>query len=274
MSRDVIITPASGLMEFKNSGNTLGQIELSTANVFSITGNISLGDASTDVYIGDGINNVDLLFEQAGAISGTTGVTVTLGTAGSFLSFGANITSGANISGNVVAGNVIASGLVSLSSVTKTGSNGVGNIGSSTSTFDTVFAKATSAQYADVAEYYIADQVYAPGTVLEFGGNNEVRETTQSHTTAIAGVVSSNPAVIMNSSLRHDNRVIIALLGRVPCCVQGPVGRGDLLVAGSTPGTAVRLDPAQYQPGCVIGKALEDCESDVLKTIEVVVGRI
>lgn len=110
MSRDVIITPASGLMEFKNSGNTLGQIELSTANVFSITGNISLGDASTDVYIGDGINNVDLLFEQAGAISGTTGVTVTLGTAGSFLSFGANITSGANISGNVAAGNVLTDG--------------------------------------------------------------------------------------------------------------------------------------------------------------------
>lgn len=176
--------------------------------------------------------------------------------------------------GNITCGNVIASGLVSLSSVTKTGSNGVGNIGAAASTFDTVFAKATSSQYADVAEYYVADAEYAAGTVLVFGGEQEVTLATASHDAAIAGVVSTNPAVVMNSGLDHNNRILVALLGRVPCRVQGPVSQGDRLVAGSVPGVAVRLDPAQYQPGCVIGKAIEDCESDMFKTIEVVVGRI
>jgi len=152
--------------------------------------------------------------------------------------------------------------------------NGVGNIGNATGFFDTIFAKATSAQYADVAEKYVADQPYPAGTVLEIGGSAEVRATTKYATTGIAGVVSSHPALIMNSGETSSNAVEVALLGRVPCRVTGTIRRGDLLVASEISGVATALDPTQYQPGSVIGKALADYDDTAEGMIEVLVGRL
>jgi hypothetical protein len=176
------------------------------------------------------------------------------------------------VTGNITGGNLITAGLVSLSSITKTGSNGVGNIGAAGSTFNTVFAKATSAQYADVAERYQADADYAPGTVLIIGGAQEVTASTHSHDTAVAGVISENPSYLMNSALDTVNSVAVALLGRVPCQVVGPIDRGDLLTTSAVPGTAGRLDPAKYLPGCVIGKALQNYHSEQPGMIEIAVG--
>ena len=101
------------------------------------------------------------------------------------------------------------------------GSNGVGNIGSSTTYFNTVFAKATSAQYADVAEKYTADADYPVGTVLRIGGIHEVSQTNSYHATNIVGTVSDKPAYVMNSGLAAEHVAIVALLGRVPCRVTG-----------------------------------------------------
>lgn len=150
-------------------------------------------------------------------------------------------------------------------------SNGVGNIGSSSTYFNTVFAKATSAQYADLAERYTADDQYLPGTVLIFGGPMEVTQSTQSHDPAIAGVVSTDPAYVMNGGLA--NGVTVALTGRVPCRVRGTIRKGDRMVSSDVPGVAERLDTSKYQPGCIIGKALEDFDGDA-GIIEVVVGRL
>jgi hypothetical protein len=177
-----------------------------------------------------------------------------------------------SVTGNVTGGNLITAGLVSLSSITKTGSNGVGNIGAAASTFNTVFAKATSAQYADVAERYQADADYPVGTVLIIGGAQEVTASTHSHDTAVAGVISENPSYLMNSGLQTANSVPVALLGRVPCQVVGTITRGQLLVTSSIPGTATALDHTKYVPGCVIGKALEDYNSNVAGIIEIAVG--
>jgi hypothetical protein len=152
--------------------------------------------------------------------------------------------------------------------------NAVANIGSPLYQWNTVFAKATSAQYADLAEMYCADSEYTPGTVLEFGGSDEVTITTQSHSTQIAGIVSTNPSYLMNSTLTCNNALEVALVGRVPCHVVGTIAKGDRLVSSSTPGTATRLDMSQYQPGCIIGKALEAYDSETVGTIEVAVGRI
>jgi hypothetical protein len=151
--------------------------------------------------------------------------------------------------------------------------NATANIGSATLSYNTIFAKATSAQYADLAEMYCADSEYTPGTVLEFGGSEEVTITTQSHGTQIAGIVSTNPSYLMNSTLTCVNAVQVALVGRVPCHVVGTIAKGDRLVASSTPGVATRLDMSQYQPGCIIGKALEAYNSETVGTIEVAVGR-
>jgi hypothetical protein len=167
------------------------------------------------------------------------------------------VTTGTLTGGNIVNGNA----------------NGIGNIGSSTTYFNTVFAKATSAQYADLAEMYCADAEYTPGTVLDFGGTEEITITTQSHSTQVAGIVSTTPSYLMNSTLTCVNAVQVALVGRVPCSVVGTIAKGDRLVASSTPGIATRLDMSQYQPGCIIGKALESYDSETVGTIEVAVGR-
>jgi hypothetical protein len=153
------------------------------------------------------------------------------------------------------------------------GANGVGNIGSSTTFFNTVFAKATSAQYADLAEMYVSDQNYPPGTVVEFGGEYEITISTQSHSTSVAGIVSTNPSYLMNSTQQGEHVLPIALTGRVPCQVQGPVRKGDVLVASATPGVAQRIG-ANWQPGCILGKAIEIIETAEIKTIEVAVGRL
>lgn len=148
--------------------------------------------------------------------------------------------------------------------------NGVGNIGSASTYFNTVFAKATSAQYADLAEKYLADKDYAPGTVMVIGGSQEVTASSKDHDSAVVGVVSTNPAYIMNSGLNQENTVTVALIGRVPCLVQGPIHRGDLLISAENGRARSEVSP---KPGCVIGKALENFDGDQ-GIIEIIVGKL
>jgi type IV secretory pathway TrbL component len=155
--------------------------------------------------------------------------------------------------------------------IVNAGTNGAGNIGATGATFNTVFARATTAQYADLAEIYTSDQQYSAGTVVIFGGEAEVTQSRDSHDTRIAGVVSTQPAYLMN----HDAvGVPVALQGRVPCRVLGPVNKGDRVVSSHIAGVAQALDPLQYQPGCIIGKALQAIDSADISIIEVVVGRV
>jgi len=83
---DVLITPASGKIDFKDSGgNVDATIQLDGSGNLAITnpgGDISIGDTTGDIYIGDGVNNVDLVFEQNGEIRGTGSQTITLGQSG------------------------------------------------------------------------------------------------------------------------------------------------------------------------------------------------
>jgi len=160
-------------------------------------------------------------------------------------------------------------GTLTLSSIATAG-NAVGNIGSLSNQFNTVFAKATSAQYADLAEKYLADADYSPGTVLSFGGTAEVTISTQDHDPVVAGVVSTRPAYQMNSGLTGDHVVTVALLGRVPCQVQGPVTVGAMMVSAGNGRARADANPAM---GTVIGKAVQAFDGDI-GTIEIVVGRL
>jgi hypothetical protein len=172
--------------------------------------------------------------------------------------------SGSNISN--VGGITVTS---TTTAITNGGTNGVGNIGTSGTYFNTVFAKATSAQYADVAENYSADTTYLPGTVLSIGGSAEVTVSLVDNDPLVVGVVSTQPAYLMNSTLDTDYPVAVALTGRVPCLVQGPINRGDMLVSAGNGSARAEKNPAM---GTVIGKALESIEGN--GTIEVVVGRL
>jgi hypothetical protein len=130
---------------------------------------------------------------------------------------------------------------------------------------------ATSARYADLAEYYSADTEYEPGTVLIFGGDSEVTISKTLSDTKLAGVVTTNAAYMMNSDLA-GTRAGVALQGRVPCKVVGRVKKGEMLTTSAVAGHATRsLDP---KIGTIIGKALEDKDYSEAGVIEVAVGRV
>ena len=144
------------------------------------------------------------------------------------------------------------------------------DLGTSSYGYNTVYAKATSAQYADVAEIYTADYNYEPGTVVIFGGNKEVTISTFSQDTRVAGVVSTSPAYLMNNQAEG---VAVALLGKVPVKVHGMIEKGDLLTtSGEHSGYAKKaVDP---KTGTIIGKALENHSSAGTGTIFVSVGKL
>ena len=132
--------------------------------------------------------------------------------------------------------------------------------------------QATSAQYADLAERYLADANYESGTVLEFGGPNEVTMTTNPNSTKIAGVVSTDPAYLMNSKLEGEHAVAVALRGRVPCKVIGTIQKGDVLIASDVPGCAMASpSPHTVSASQIVGKALESKTNDAEGIIEVVI---
>ena len=145
------------------------------------------------------------------------------------------------------------------------------NIGSPTATLLNIYATASSAKYADLAENYLADTNYPIGTVLMLGGEAEVTIAV-AESTAIVGTVSQSPAYLMNSGLIGDYVVPVSYIGRVPCRVVGTVNPGDHLIVSSIPGVAKSSD--KYLPGQLIGKAIGSHNSDAEGTIEILVGRL
>jgi hypothetical protein len=141
-------------------------------------------------------------------------------------------------------------------------------------TFGTVYATATSAQYADLAEYYLSDIAYEPGTVVILGGEQEITQSKFHADRRIAGVISTQPAYTMNDGLKGTG-LPVALQGRVPCKVTGYAHKGDLMVSSSIPGVAIAWGDFENPPtGAVIGKCLINKETAGIEIIEVLVGRI
>jgi len=126
------------------------------------------------------------------------------------------------------------------------------------------------ATYADLAEYYEGDFDYAPGTVMVFGGDKEVTNASTINDTRLAGVVTTNPAYVLNAE-QSGIKVCIALIGRTPCKVIGKIKKGDLLTTSNTPGYAIKA--ADPKLGSIIGKALEDKDTGEAGVIEIAVGR-
>jgi hypothetical protein len=131
------------------------------------------------------------------------------------------------------------------------------DLGTSTEQWNVIYGHTVEATYADLAERYAADAPYEPGTVLVFGGEAEVTTTTMLSDTKVVGIVSTDPALKMNSAAGNSQtHPYIALKGRVPCKVIGKIEKGDLLVTSSTPGYA-KASLGVPMIGTVIGKAIE-----------------
>ena len=183
-----------------------------------------------------------------------------------------------NVTGNLT-GNVTSTGANTMGTLTIAGTltgknilpddNLSYDIGSNTKKYNTVYAKATSAQYADLAEIYESDSEYEVGTVVIFGGEKEITVSSMGADPRVAGVISENPAYLMNDEATGQ---AVALQGKVPCKVIGQISKGDMLVTHSQhPGVARKgIDPKM---GTVVGKALEEYNSTEIGTINIVAGR-
>ena len=235
------------------------------------TGLVSTADSSTALaFQTAGTTAVTVDSSQRVGI-GNISPTTTLAVTGSTY-----ITGVTTITGNITGGNITTAGIITVNSgaaataIVNGAGNAVGNIGSSSTYFNQLFAQATTALYADLAEMYESDRDYAPGTVVSFGGNKEVTLTQVSSDQRVAGVISTNPAHTMNSGIQGEFTVAVALTGRVPTSVIGTVAKGDMMVSAGNGYAQASATPTM---GTVIGKALQDHHGQH-GIIEIVVGRM
>lgn len=228
---------------------------LSVSNDADVTGNISaLGDIDgsagtiTGLVLTDGTASV-----TGGSFSGV--INITGDTSGTISGF------------NSIGGTSISDGTLSITGGDITGGGDATFSGTVTAT--TFDGEATSALYADLAEIYKADDDYAPGTVVKLGGSEEITQTTEPGDMDVFGVISTDPAYLMNSKA---DGLPVALTGRVPVRVVGPVHKGERLVASEIPGVAISIGDWPYDARRIIGRSLQDKTNADIDLIEVVVG--
>lgn len=260
----ITVTGANATFTYAHSGTkwtmnkSLDVTGTVTATAFSgpLTGAVT-GNASTATTLQTPRNINGVSFNGSADITVTAAAgTLTGGTLASGVT-ASSLTSVGTLTGLTVSGAIVPNANASV------------NLGSTTAWWGTVYGVSTQAKYADLAENYQADRSYPAGTVLMFGGAAEVT-TADADTKAVAGVVSSNPAHLMNGGLTGNAVVALALQGRVPTNVIGPIKKGDLLVSAGF-GYAKANNNAGV--GQVIGKALQDFNG-AKGIIEVVVGRV
>ena len=249
----------------KNSANAVGNVG-STINYFNqtftdrvnattvsaagnITGNYILGNGSQ-------LTGIDATSIQ----NGTSNVRV--------VSSGGNVTIGVGGTANVA---VFSTTGVTVGNIFNANANGVGNIGSASVYFNQVFAQATTALYADVAERFWADEILEPGTVVELGGPAEITRSLKELSDNVFGVISTRAAYLMNGGAgENDTHPPVAMTGRVPVKVVGVVRKGDRLVSAGA-GIARAAQPGEVTAFNVIGRSLVDKLTPESGTIEAIV---
>ena len=232
------------------------------ANLTALTG----GNVTGEVAFADTANAV------AGAnVSGTVSSATTATTAGTVTTAAQpNITSTGTLTSLAVTG-LVNAGSVQTPTLT-TGANTTA--GSITGNWTLTTGSRLESTYADLAEYYKGEEAYEVGTVVCFGGSKEIHVSDVKCSNRVAGVVSTNPAYIMNQS-QTGIPVAVALQGRVPCKVTGKCEKGDLMVHDGQGGATAWYHVATImQPGVVLGKAIQDKSESELSIIEIAVGRL
>ena len=238
--------------------NSNNFVALSAVNASTITvsGDASVGNLETNGTI----NATGALV--AGSLRSTSALTV------SGVTTTAGVASTADIvtSTNVVAAGVITRSYVQASLIT-TGSNTLP--GTITGNWGLSAGSKLTATFADLAEVYAGDRHIEPGTVVDFDGDKEVIESYRIMSTKVAGIVSTDPAYVLNSAMDCEFPTMVALQGRVPCKVIGTVRKGDMMVSAG--GGRARAEESP-KIGSVIGKSLENFDGP-FGIIEVAVGR-
>jgi hypothetical protein len=292
---------------FVSAGGNVTGANITTAGLITAGGNITGGNIITTALVQSA--NVSATanvqagnLRTTGLVSATGNITSAANVAGTYflgngsqltgLSLGVSVTKFENGTSkgeiNVPNGNIaftvagtanvvvvdtttVYANVVSVQSIAKTGSNGVGNIGSSANYFNQVFATATTALYADVAERFAADESLEPGTVVELGGVREITRSINDLSENVFGVISTRPAYTMNGAAGDDDtHPRVAMTGRVPVKVTGRVKKGDRLVSAGS-GQARAAQPGEATAFNVIGRSLVDKPTPEPGTIEAIV---
>tara|TARA_B100001121_G_scaffold306273_1_gene325454 strand:- start:609 stop:2105 length:1497 start_codon:yes stop_codon:yes gene_type:complete len=284
---------AAGYFRSDSNDTTSGTISVANDGgvVIGADSDLSLTVDASGAIISNTVPNTDITFKvnDAGTTTtvmtidgsesrvgiGTTTPSTTLEVAGTVTA----TTFTGNFSGGI-AGDISNSGTNSMGTLTMGGTlttknivpdaNTTYDIGTSLKQYNLIYAKATSAQYADLAEKYETDSNYDVGTVVVFGGEKEVTQSTISNDTRVCGVISEDPAYLMNSGSEGQ---AVALVGKVKCKVHGVVAKGDLLTTcGTHPGCAQKaISPVL---GSIVGKAMESKDDAGESVILISVGRL
>lgn len=255
-----------------NSGLTIGTGNNFTAgisgNIVQLTNTVNNADISIRANIGGTLANAIAISGASGAVS----VPNVLATSGNLSSGGyllatqgenatSNVTGAVRVTGGIgmtgslystgaitATGNLIAGGNVSAANFTTTGNiNAAYLVGTAIQSF-----------YADLAERFASDETYAPGTVVELGGTEEITIATQELSESIIGVISTRPAHLMNAGAGTDQtHPAVAVNGRVPVRVVGTVRKGDRLVSAGL-GVARVGTKEEITAFNVLGRSLED----------------
>ena len=267
ISGNIQSTGAATMSAVTVTGN-LAAGNISTGGVLSVTGNANVGNIGATNFVGSGASLTSLNGSNitTGTIAAARVATLNQNTTGS----AATVTTAAqpNITSVGTLTSLAISGTNTLTVRTiSTGANTTA--GTVTGNWTLTAGSRLQATYADLAEYYEGDQIYEAGTVLEFGGEKEVT-LAKEETFKLAGVVSTNPAYVMNSEC-PGHAIAIALQGRCPVKVKGPVSKGDMMVsAGNGYAKATIIAP---KIGTVLGKSLENFAGEE-GVIEIAVGRL
>jgi hypothetical protein len=241
-----------------------------TATVNVTVGNLTTGgQLVSSVATGTAPLVVTSTTQVANLNAATAGTATTAGTVTTAAQ--PNITSvgtltSLTVTGNTTSGNLITAGFVQTPNLTTGAASTAGTI---TGNWTLTAGSRLNATYADLAEKYASDRDYPPGTLVMIGGDSEVTLATLSGKWNLAGVVTSEPAYVLNSTL--GDSVAVALVGRVPCLVTGNISKGDMLTISNIDGVATASIDREY--GTIIGRALESHSGDSVDVIEVKVDR-
>jgi hypothetical protein len=236
------------LGQYKTGANVFtGLIRQAETGGWRLVDGISTRPTNTITW--SGVTNANLMVGSAMVANSTASTSTTTGAL--------RVVGGVGVGGTIyVGGNIIP------------GANLTSNIGSTTTWFNTFFGVSTQAKYADLAERYVSDEEYEAGTVVVFGGQQEITVTTQFADTRVAGAISTNPAYLMNAT---EPGLPVALRGKVPLKVYGPVSKGDCLVTSDRSGYAVSVGRTQDLGPAVFAKSLEDNQEPGVKIITAVI---
>ena len=266
---------AANYLRSNASDSTSGVLSIlnDTGLVVGVDSDFTVGVSGSDVSLSNATSDGDILIKvnDGGVVS--TAMTID-GATNRVLLAGAPTESLGAATKAYVDSQVSGSGSLLTTGGTMTGNilvSGTVEFGSSSNRISTVFATtfngtATTAQYADLAENFVPDNNYAPGTVVALGGAEEITAVNEELSNKVFGVVSEKPAYLMNAG--QQNGAPVAVAGRVPVRVLGRINKGDRLVSAGNGVARAASEDESINAFNVIGRAIQTKQTTGEGTVE------